>query len=238
MLTTTTRFAPTTPKPFAWSYTKLKNFEACPKRHYHIDVAKDVREEQSEQLKHGDVVHKVFDQFFRHRTKMPPVLAPELMPWVDRVFTFKGKDVRQYGAVVTAEQQLAINKDFAPCEWFGRDAWYRNKIDVMWRLGPVAGIVDWKTGRILEDSVQLMLAAATCFAHYPELQVIRSTFAWLAEDATTDCDIKRDELPSLWSNLWDRIEMLRLAHEHMSYPPTRQPAVPRMVPRETVPASW
>jgi hypothetical protein len=68
--------------------------------------------------------------------------------------------------------------------------------------------------------VQLMLAAATAFAHYPELKVIRSTFAWLAEDATTDADIKREELPALWSSLWDRIELLRHAHDTMSYPPT------------------
>jgi hypothetical protein len=88
----------------------------------------------------------MLDQFVRHGTKMPPVLEPQLKPWVDRVFTFKGKDVRHYGAVVTAEQQLAITKDFAKCEWFGRDAWYRAKVDVMWRLGPVGGVVDWKTG--------------------------------------------------------------------------------------------
>jgi hypothetical protein len=218
--TTTTRYKPAGPKPFAWSYSKLKNFEACPKRHYHVDIAKDFREEESEQLKHGNQIHTMLDQYVRHGTPLPPVHEPHLKPWVDRVFTFKGKDVRNYGAVVNAEQQLAINKDFEKCEWFGRDAWYRAKVDVMWRLGPIGGVVDWKTGKVVEDSVQLMLAAATAFVHYPELQVIRSTFAWLAEDATTDCDIKRVELPALWSNLWERIEMLRHAHEHISYPPT------------------
>lgn len=217
---TTTRYTPAGPKPFAWSYSKLKNFEACPKRHYHIDVAKDVREEESEQLKYGNTIHKILDQFIRSGTPLPPVHEPTLAPWVDRVFTFRGVDVRRHGATVVAEQQLAINKDFAPCEWFGRDAWYRAKVDVMWRLGPIAGIVDWKTGKVVEDSVQLMLAAATAFAHYPDLRVIRSTFAWLAEDATTDADIRRDELPTLWSSLWDRIELLRHAHETVSYPPT------------------
>jgi hypothetical protein len=218
---TTTRYAPSASgKPFAWSYTKLKNFEACPKRHYHVDIRKDFKEEESEQLKHGNRVHTIFDQYLRHGTVMPPMLEPELMPWIKRVFTFQGKDVRDYGAVVSAEQQLAITKDFAPCEWFGKAAWYRAKIDVMWRLGPLGGIVDWKTGKVLEDSVQLMLSAACAFYHYPELQIIRSTFAWLADDCQTDCDIRREQLPELWNNLWERIETLRLAHEQSSYPPT------------------
>jgi hypothetical protein len=116
-----------------------------------------------------------------------------------------------------------------------RDAWYRAKVDVMWRLGPVAGIIDWKTGKVVEDSVQLMLAAAAAFAHYPELQVIRSTFAWLKEDATTDADIKREELPALWSSLWDRIELLRHAHETMSYPPTPNR---KLVSCEAMPTQW
>lgn len=215
MQATTTRY---TPKPFSWSYTRLKNYEACPKRHYHVDIKKDWKEEESEALKYGNDIHKILDMFVRHGTALPPFHKENLEGWVNRVLTHKGRDVRTLGAIVTAEQQLAINKDFAPCEWFGNEAWYRNKIDLMWRLGPVAGIVDWKTGKVLEDSVQLMLAAATTFAHYPELKVIRSTFAWLAEDATTDCDIRRDDLPSLWSNLWQRIETLRKAHDEQLYP--------------------
>jgi len=217
----TIRHSPAKAKPFAWSYTKLKNFESCPKRHYHLEVVKDVKEEESEQLRYGNVIHKILDQYIRHGTALPPVHEPHLRPWVDQVFTFRGNDVRRHGAVVTAEQQLAINKDFGPCEWFGRDAWYRAKVDVMWRLGPVAGIIDWKTGKVVEDSVQLSLAAACAFSHYPELKVIRSTFAWLAEDdAMTHCDIRRDELPELWSSLWSRIELLKHAYETVSYPPT------------------
>jgi hypothetical protein len=226
---TTTRYTPVASKPFAWSYTKLKNFEACPKRHYHVDVLPKghpdkVVEEESDALKYGNTVHMVMDQYLRKGIVMPPVLEPELLPWIERVFTYKtaanpqGRDVRSLGAKIHAEQQLAINKDFAPVEWFAKDAWYRNKVDVMWELGPVGGVIDWKTGKVLEDSVQLMLAAATTFAHYPHLQVIRSTFAWLAEDATTDVDIPRERLPELWSNIWERIETLKHAHETTSYP--------------------
>ena len=89
---------------------------------------------------------------------------PELEPWVKRAFTLKGKDVRDYGAVVASEQMLAIDKDFSPCEWFAKNAWYRAKVDASWRLRDRAGIIDWKTGKIVEDSVQLMLSAACMFS--------------------------------------------------------------------------
>ena len=43
------------PKPFAWSYSRLKNFEVCPKRHFHVDIAKDFREEEGESLVWGNI---------------------------------------------------------------------------------------------------------------------------------------------------------------------------------------
>ena len=68
MQVTTTR---NKPKAFAWSYSRLKNFESCPKRHYHVDVVKDVREEESEQLKWGNALHDAFAKRQAH------VTAPE-----------------------------------------------------------------------------------------------------------------------------------------------------------------
>jgi len=56
--TTTTRYKPAGPKPFAWSYSKLKNFEVCPKRHYNVDVIKSFKEEEGEALVWGNMVHK------------------------------------------------------------------------------------------------------------------------------------------------------------------------------------
>ncbi len=29
------------PKEWSWSYSKLKNYEVCPKRHYEVDVLKN-----------------------------------------------------------------------------------------------------------------------------------------------------------------------------------------------------
>lgn len=224
MQVTTTRHVA---KPFTWSYSKLKNFEACPKRHYHVDIKKDFVEAESEQLREGNRVHKMFEDRIGKGTPFPEAYAGTLEPWVKRAFdvkdtrtgNYRGVDVRDLGARVLVEQKLAINSSFGPTGYFAFDVWHRGKADLIWTLGTLAGVVDWKTGKILEDAVQLFLTAACVFAHYPEVQTVRSTFAWLAEGADTTLDIARADLPRMWSDLWPRIEALREAHQEMSYPP-------------------
>lgn len=197
-------------KKFAFSYSKLKNFEVCPKRHYHIDLKKDWKEEEGESLKFGNELHKAMALRISKGVALPMPYA-EYEGWCERV-------VGDGTAEVMVEQQLAINSDYEPVEWFSKVAWFRAVADVIKISGPVAAVLDWKTGKVLEDSQQLMLTAACVFAHRPDILRIRSEFVWLAHDATTRVDIGREDLPAMWVNLHPRIESLRLADEKQEYP--------------------
>src|SRR5579859_433025 len=197
-------------KPFAWSYSKLKNFETCPKRHWHVDVQKDVKEEDSEQLQYGNFIHKVFADRIGKGVPAPEMHRSLVEPWSLRVLATPGD--------VEVEQKLAITQDFAPCTYFDRAAWYRGVGDVVKVSGPVALVIDWKTGKIVEDSVQLALMAACVFAHKPTVQRVRSEFVWLKEDATTSEIFSRQSLVQVWSSLWPRIEALKQAYEKDEYP--------------------
>lgn len=198
------------PKPFAWSYSKLKNFETCPKRSWHYDHAKDIKEEESEQLQYGNTVHKVLAEAIEGKAPLPKHFS-HLQPWVDKVTAGGNK--------ILVEQQLAITKDFGPTEWFGKDAWYRGIGDVIKVAGPVAAAVDWKTGKINEDGVQLALMAACVFAHHPEIQKIRTEFVWLKEDATTRADFSRADMPKVWSGVLPRVQALENAVKMVEFPP-------------------
>lgn len=200
-------------KPFAWSYSKLKNFESCPKRHWHIDIAKDVKEEESEQLAWGNMLHKAAAKRLSMGTALPPGMAGagKLEEWCARLLSTPG--------VLLVEQKLAINKEFGPCDWFGKDAWYRAVVDVLKVHDVVALAIDWKTGKILEDGVQLALSAACIFAHHPTVQKIRTEFVWIKEGGvSTREDFDRAQLPVIWRNIWHRIEALEQAHNTTSYP--------------------
>lgn len=198
-------------KPFTWSYSRLKNFETCPKRHWEIDIAKNIREEESEQLKWGDQIHKSAAKRLSIGTPLPPGMET-LGTWCERLLTTPGN--------ILVERKLAITKTFGACDYFGAEVWFRSIADVLKISGPVALAIDWKTGKILEDSVQLALMAVCIFAHYPEVHKIRTEFVWLREGpgVSTREDFERDGMPVLWRNLMPRIDQLELAHTTTTYP--------------------
>lgn len=199
------------PKAFSWSYSKLKNFETCPKRHYEIDVAKNIKEEDSEQLKWGNLLHDGFAKRLG-KNKIPlPVTLESYEPLMKRLEAVPGE--------ILVENKFAITSEFAPCDWFAKDAWYRGIADVAIINGQVALAIDYKTGKILEDGVQLALMAACMFAHFPQLQAIRTEFFWIKDDAQSRADFKRPEMIEMWRGLWPRIEALKQASETMTYPP-------------------
>lgn len=199
-------------KPFSWSYSRLKNYETCPKRHWHIDVARDVKEDESEQLQWGNALHKAAAERLANGAPLPKGMG-HLEEWCQRILTGEGK--------VYVEQKLAITADFAKTEWFAKDAWFRAIGDVIKVTGRVALIGDWKTGRIVEDNQQLALSAACLFAHYPDVSAVRSEFFWLKYSARTSAVFRREDMAQVWRSLWPRIEALKKAHETTTFPPKK-----------------
>jgi hypothetical protein len=196
-------------KPFAWSYSKLKNYETCPKRHWHLDIAKDVREEESEALLYGNMVHEALANRISKGTELGEPFK-HLEPWAERLLKTDGE--------ILVEQKLAITSDFGPCKFFDRTAWFRGIGDVIKIVGNAALIIDWKTGKVLEDSQQLALMAACVFAHHPDVHKVRSEFVWLKEDATTRADFAREDMPKMWNNLLPRVKALESAYASSTYP--------------------
>jgi hypothetical protein len=197
-------------KPFAWSYSRLKNFEACPLRHYEIDIAKNIKEEEeSENLTWGNAVHKALARRLSLGTPLPESMVA-YEKWCERIGDGSGR--------ILVEQKLAISGDFGPTGYFDGNVWYRSIADVIKIMGPVALAVDWKTGKVLEDGVQLALMAACIFAHYPAVKKLRTEFIWLKEDCTTREDFNRDQMAVMWRNIWHRIEELEAAHKTQNYP--------------------
>lgn len=203
------------PKAFSWSFSKLKNYETCPKRHYHVDVARDVKEPESEELKFGNTLHDLLAK------RLGPAKTPLPEGW-EKYEPYAAKVDMPVGyprGKLLVEQKMAIKRDFSACDWRSNEAWYRGIADVLKIVGPVALLVDWKTGKVSEESQQLVLAAACVFAAHPEVQKIRAEFVWLKHDATTREDVNRADMPMMWANLMPRIEELQAANEKTIYPP-------------------
>lgn len=195
-------------KPFTFSYSRLKNFEVCGFRHLQVDILKSVREEESEILRWGNLVHKALAARLGKKTPLPEGMTQ---------FEEHAVRLEKVPGEVRVEQQLAITKDFAPTGWFDKNVWFRAVADVIIINPPVALAIDYKLGKVVEDSQQLALLAACVFAHNPEVRAIRSEFWWFKEGCETREDFKRESMPDMWKRVWPRIEALQKAHETQTY---------------------
>lgn len=197
------------PKRFAWSYSKIKNYRTCPKRYYLIDVAKKYTEPEGPALKWGNDVHKAFQKRIAKGEAFPDDMA-EFEGMAQRLLKAPGK--------ILTEQQLAIREDLSPCEWFARDAWFRSIADFLAINGPVALAIDYKTGRIVEDSEQLALMAECIFSHFPDVQAVRTEFWWLKEEAATKEIFHRNNRKKTWAEIMPEVNALKQAHETLDFP--------------------
>jgi hypothetical protein len=217
--------SPRQQKAWSWSYSKLKNFESCPKKHYEIDIAKNIVEkaetDPNSPLVWGNRAHEALAAALTAAVTLPPEFSG-FEHWVARVLNGPGE--------LFVEQKYAINDQFEARGWFDKDVWCRMIGDVVkidspfidrksgkkMRLGLV---LDWKTGKVLEDSVQLMLMAQALFSTYPDLTHVRSEFVWLKDDCTTPELFTREEVAAAWVSLMPRVKAMEQAAINQHFPP-------------------
>lgn len=200
-------------KQFAFSFSRLDQFETCPKKYYEVNVAKNYGESNIDQLNWGKEVHTALSAACLGTAELPEHMV-SYQHWVN--------EVRRWprAGTLLAEQQLAITKDFRPTKWFADDVWFRCVVDLLYMLPPIAISWDWKTGKIKENSIQLMTSAQVVMIHYPEIKRVRTEYVWLKDDVRTHPEFfnKRD-IASQWLSVIDRAKNLEQAAKNMEYPP-------------------
>lgn len=205
---------------FAGSYSRLKNFESCPKRHYNYDLAPwndRVRDSQGEALAEGIRVHDALAQAVIGREPLPPEMQ-EYERYIEALHGGEGE--------LMVEKNFAIDAEFKACMYKSPKVFWRMKIDVIKHKGRVAVVWDWKTGKRKVEEDQLFLSAAGVFAHLPEVQAVSAAFIWLNDDvediadAITSMWYRRDKMAEGWAQLMPRIDAMRKAYETEDFPPT------------------
>lgn len=201
------------PKPFAWSWSKLKNFRACPKRNYHVDIARDTKEPESEQLLWGNKVHDGLAVRIG-KGKPLPVELDQYEHYAASIDKYRGTyDIK-------TEQDLAVDAGFKPVGWFDATTWLRVKIDVLVSSATRAAAFDWKTGgKVNPDLEQLGITATVVMAHYPQVTHVDTSFEWLGHDVSTIKTYERGGMLPFWNDLMPEIRIMEEAHRTMTYPP-------------------
>lgn len=190
-----------------WSYSSLTAFETCARRYYLTKVSKEVVEPPTAATTWGTTVHTALE----NRINGTP-LAEEFLQYEQYITPLEA-----VGAPV-AEREMALTKGFEPTGFHDDNAWCRGIIDVHVVAADKGVALDWKTGKVKNDSSQLKLFAAMMLHTYPELQQVKTGFVWLAHDKVTTDVFTRQHLGEIWQDFLPRVKRLEVAFEEDKWP--------------------
>ena len=195
----------------AWSFSRLNNFENCPKKFWHESVRKDVPFEESEAMRYGKMVHKALELRVG-KNKPLPLNLRYLDKYATLLANAKGKKL--------CEQQLAIDASFEPCDWFSKQTWCRAILDLAIVKGSHAVVFDYKTGKISSDFTQLRLAGVLLMLHMPEIQTVDLSYLWTKEKKITSYEdtLSREDIKTVVLEMMPRIKKYERAHRMESFP--------------------
>ena len=162
----------------AWSYSSLKTFQQCPKKYYHLKVAKDIKDDGSEATIYGQEIHKAAEDFVKDGTPIPEKFA-FIKPVVEALHRIEGEK--------QTEIQLGVANNggkLAPCGFFDKGVWYRGIADLLIINGDEGFLVDYKSSKNAKyaDLKQLDLLAAAVFLHYPEVTKLKSALLFVVSN--------------------------------------------------------
>ena len=174
----------------AWSYSSIKTFDQCPKKYFHLKVAKDYKDVQGPEAAYGDEAHKAAEHYIKHGTPIPNKYKV-MRPVVETLAKFPGEK--------HAELRLGVAKTpvgFEPTTFFGKNVWWRGIVDLLIINGDTAHMIDYKTGKNAKyaDMKQLDLMAGAVFVHYPEVMKIKSGLAYVVSNEFPKKTHKREGL--------------------------------------------
>ena len=176
----------------AWSFSRMKAFENCPKQFYHVNVLRQYPVVETEAMRYGTEFHKACEEFIRDDTPVPPQ------------FSFVADALAMLKALPGdkhCELRFGLTADLAPCEFGAKDVWFRGIVDLLIIDGDTARIIDYKTGKNAKyaDTGQLQLMALAVFKHFPQVQRVKAGLLFVVANAFVKQDFDVKDEAVLWS---------------------------------------
>ena len=189
-----------------WTYSQLDSFETCPRKFYHLKVARDIVEPPSPHAEWGTRVHAAFEDWIKNGSPLPEGMT-QWQSLAEKLAKLPGEKL--------CEQKMALDKNFRPTDW--KTSWTRGVADLLVVHKDRAVVADYKTGK-RKPTEQLDLYAAYTFAHYPQVKVVTTAFVWLKDRKIDKKEVTRGEVPIVWSGFLPRVRKLESAYERDSWP--------------------
>jgi PD-(D/E)XK nuclease superfamily len=176
-----------------WSYSNLSLYQQCPKKYYHLRVAKDIKEAPSEALSFGNEIHKIAQEYIDSDRPIPEKYVEVLQAPLDKLKSMKGQKL--------CENKLGLTADLKPCGFFDKQVWWRGIADLIILQDDMAFTVDYKTGKSSKyaDLKQLEVLSLAIFKHFPHVKKVKAGLMFLFAEDFVKADYHSDQQDELWS---------------------------------------
>ena len=195
----------------AWSYSSLSTFKQCPKKYYHLRVAKDVKDTGSFAMRYGNEVHKAAEVYIKDGEDIPKKFdfITDTLNALKKIPGEKHCELR-FGVSYDGEE-------YTPCTFFDRkkEVWWRGIADLVIVHEDRAFLVDYKTGKNAKyaDTAQLDALAAATFLHFPEVNTIKSALAYVVSNEFIRKEHHRELIKSYFATFQPDLDRLAGAEE-------------------------
>lgn len=180
-------------KAGTWSFSRIKAFEQCPKKFYHLKVSKDYVEPETDAMTYGTEFHEAAEFYVRDGTPLPEhfMFAKD---GLDALIRLDGDKLCEY--------EMGLTESLEPCGFKGEGVWFRGIADllVLNREKKRAFVVDYKTGRSAKyaDKGQLELMALCVFKHFPEIEEVRAGLMFVVSNEFVKDSYHRKDEHKMW----------------------------------------
>jgi len=176
-----------------WSFSKIKSFEQCPKKFYHLKVAKDYKEPETEAMLYGTAVHEAAEEYIRDGKPLPPEYDYIKAP-LDSLNMKQGNKLCEY--------EMGLTADLEPCGFWDDNCWYRGIADlvILDEENKTAWVIDYKTSKNTRyaDKGQLELMALCVFKHFPDIETVRGGLLFVVCNELIRETYGKDQAGKMW----------------------------------------
>ena len=175
-----------------WSYSTLNLYQQCPKKYYHLKVAKDVKEAPSDAIAFGNKIHKIAQEYVESDKPIPAEYVQAMQAPLDKLKAMPGEKY--------CENKLGLTEDLKPCGFFDKKVWWRGIADIIILQDDTALTVDYKTGKKSQyaDLKQLEILALALFKHYPHIKKVKAGLMFFFADDFVKDLYTVDQQDELW----------------------------------------
>lgn len=176
-----------------WSYSGIKLFEQCPKKYYHLRVAKDFKEPESEAMLYGTRFHEAAEFYVKEDHPLP------------EAFKFaKGAldSLKKIPGDKYCEYEMGLTENLEPCGFRDPNVWFRGIADLLIidTAKGEARVLDYKTGKSAKyaDTGQLELMALAVFKHFPDVKRVKAGLLFVIANAFPKANYTIEQAPVMW----------------------------------------